>query len=114
SGSNWANTRVKVSCEGMPLGSGNLSLNHSFFERPNSSISTNHPHRRVQRTAQSAIVRMSESRWRFRRLIRGSGTEAKCDATVAVEMAAEAPEKAGDTATEQGTCPSNVLMEPSS
>jgi len=78
SGSSCAKTRVNVSCDGMPLGRSSLSLNQSFFERPKSSISTKSS--APQRTAHKAMVRMSESRWRFLLLTLGSGRSAKCAA----------------------------------
>jgi hypothetical protein len=58
-GSNLANTLLKVSCEGMPLGRGRNCSKSSRLERPNYSISDQSSAPQI--TAHMAIVTMSSS-----------------------------------------------------
>ena len=74
-GSSKANTRPKVSCDGIPFGNSRYFANHFRLLIPNSSTSTHpsHPARKPHR----AMTNISTSLCRLRRLTLGSITLSK-------------------------------------
>ena len=75
-GSIRANTRLKVSCDGMPFGNSKNVSNHSCFALPNSSTSSQLS--QLQIAPQIAITKMSISLCSLVRSIRGSVILPKC------------------------------------
>jgi len=66
------NTRLNVSCEGIPCGNASQVLNQSALQRPHSAISVKPS--APQSMAQTAINRMSSNSWRLARPTRGSAS----------------------------------------
>ena len=76
SGLSAAKTRLKVSWEGIPPRSFRNVWNQSRLALPKSSMSLNVS--AAHKSAQTAITRMSTRSWSLLRLMRGSGTRARC------------------------------------
>ena len=84
SGSRRANTRVKVSCEGMPLGNSRNVWNHSILTLPNSSTSSQLSAPAIM--AQMAMTRMSRSLCSLVRSMRGSVRSLKCCSILGITL----------------------------
>src|SRR6267143_1661144 len=76
-GSRAENTRLNVSCDGIPLGSFKNVLNHSSFACPYSAISFQPS--APQMTPLIEIKIMSSNKCSLQRAILGSGKFLKCD-----------------------------------
>src|SRR6516165_1929802 len=74
-GSSSANTRPKVSCDGIPFGNSRNFSNHFSLARPNNSTSTQPSHPAMK--AHKAMTKISESLCCLRRFTLGSATLSK-------------------------------------
>jgi hypothetical protein len=82
SGSIRANTRLNVSCEGIPLGKSKNVSNHSTFACPNSATSSQLSAPAI--IAHNAITRISSNLCNLVRSMRGSVMSPKCRSMDAV------------------------------